>query len=129
MKRVAVSFVLSAAAAVAATGVAAAAEYPKSDFQGKFAHGHTGGTITWYNRAVGVSGFVMDEPAPGSTAVLFQFRGPNGELYDAQTRTVSDDYRKFGWAQPGPAGGIARVDVYLVHDRERHLVESLRRKA
>lgn len=127
MKRIAIGLVLSAAAALAGAGTANAAGYPTSDFGGEISGGRTGGTLTWYNRSVGVSGFVRDDPTAGSTTVTFEFRQA-GTLFDVQTRTVSNDQRNFGWTEPGPSGGFSKVDIYLSRNGSKDLIASVPRK-
>ncbi|GAA1024638.1 MULTISPECIES: hypothetical protein [Amycolatopsis] len=127
MKRIAIGLVLSAVAALGGAGVANAAGYPTSDFGGDIIGGRTGGTLTWYNRAVGVSGFVIDDPSAGSTTVTFEFRQA-GTLFDVQTRTASDAPKTFGWTEPGPSGGFSKVDIYLGRNGSKILIASVPRK-
>ena len=127
MKRIAVSLVVSALAALGGAGIANAASYPTSDFGDRISGGATGGTLTWYNRAVGVSGYVRDDAGSGSTTVTFEFRQA-GTLLDVQTRTASDDYKTFGWTEPGPSGGFSKVDIYLGHGTSKILIASVPRK-
>ncbi|MFD2467542.1 hypothetical protein [Amycolatopsis silviterrae] len=128
MKRIAVSLVVSAVAVLGGAGIANAAGYPTSDFGGSISGGRTGGTLTWYNRAVGVSGFVRDDATAGSTTVIFEFRQAS-TLFDVQTRTASDDQKTFGWTEPGPSGGFSKVDIYLSRNGSKDLVASVPRKA
>ncbi|WP_409465113.1 hypothetical protein [Amycolatopsis sp. GA6-003] len=128
MKRLAIGLVLSAVAALGGAGAANAATYPTSDFGGEISGGRTGGTLTWYNRAVGVTGFVRDDPTAGSTTVTFEFRQA-GTLFDVQTRTASNDQKTFGWTEPGPSGGFSKVDIYLGRNGSKILIASVPRKA
>ncbi|MFB9932256.1 hypothetical protein ACFORO_33035 [Amycolatopsis halotolerans] len=127
MKRIAVSLVVSAVAVLGGAGTANAAGYPTSDFGDDIIGGAAGGTLTWYNRAVGVSGYVRDDAGSGSTTITFEFRQA-GTLFDVQTRTASNDYKTFGWTEPGPSGGFSKVDIYLGHGTGKTLVASVPRK-
>ncbi|MYW94273.1 hypothetical protein G3I59_27660 [Amycolatopsis rubida] len=127
MKRIAVSLAVSAVAVLGGTGVASAAGHPTSNFGDHISGGAVGGTLTWYNRSVGVSGYVRDDAGSGSTTVTFEFRQA-GTLFDVQTRTAANDYKTFGWTEPGPSGGFSRVDIYLGHGTGKILVASVPRK-
>ncbi|WP_134662270.1 MULTISPECIES: hypothetical protein [Amycolatopsis] len=127
MKRIAVSLAVSAVAVLGGAGAASAADYPTSDFGDHISGGAAGGTLTWYNRSVGVSGYVRDDAGSASTTVTFEFRQA-GTLLDVQTRSALNDYRKFGWTEPGPSGGFSKVDIYLGHGTNRILIASVPRK-
>ncbi|MFD8494701.1 hypothetical protein [Amycolatopsis sp. NPDC059657] len=114
----------------ATAGTATAAGYPTSDFNGDTASskgGFVDGTFTWYERSVGVSGVVFDREPAGSTTVIFKFYS-GSRLQDIQTRTASNGPRKFGWAEPGPAGGISAVEIYLAYDGNETFVAKVPRK-
>ncbi|MBB4689483.1 hypothetical protein [Amycolatopsis jiangsuensis] len=129
MKRTVIGLVLSAVATLSGASLANAAASPSSDFGGDISGGRTGGTITRYNRSVGVTGFVRDDPAPGSTTVIFVFR-QGTTVFDEQTRTVSDGQRNFGWTEAGPVGGFSLVDIHLSHaGGTRIFIASVPRKA
>ncbi|MEU4791957.1 hypothetical protein AB0F95_19845 [Micromonospora tulbaghiae] len=96
--------------------------YPVTPFKGTIRGGLTEGGVTWYNRSVGVQGYVSDNTA-GSTTVKFEFY--QGTNYDnwvnvgTQTRTASgngENRTDFNFTQGAPVGGITWVEVYLCQD-------------
>ncbi|SDZ27244.1 hypothetical protein SAMN05421504_111221 [Amycolatopsis xylanica] len=128
MRRTAVA--ITTLALLAATAGTASAAYPKSDFGGDTASrdgGTVDGTFTWYERSVGVSGAVFDREPAGSTTVTFKFYS-GSRLLDIQTRTATNEARKFGWTEPGPAGGISAVEVYLSYKGSNEFVAKFPRK-
>jgi hypothetical protein len=77
--------------------------------------GHVDGSITWYNRSVGIQGRVIDDGSGGYTSVRFWFYTDADSLYGpSPTRTASsNEYTDFNFTQQGPAGGIWAVWVKL----------------
>lgn len=109
-----------------ATATAAVAPPPPtSDFGGSWTNvGSVVGTLTWYGRSVGVNGAVNDYETAGSTTVIFEFR-QGSTLLDVQTRTASNGAKGFGWTEPGPRGGITKVDIYLSHNGQTRFIDSV----
>src|SRR5215213_3771894 len=81
--------------------------------------GRTEGTITWYNRSVGVQGWVLDTAKTNrSTTVIFRFYigSPHDDLFwHSESRTVNDGTRSFNFTAEGPVGGITWVSISLCH--------------
>lgn len=123
MKRLAACATLTALALLAAP-TAAVAE-PTSPFGDTWTgRGSLVGDLTWYNRSVGVNGQVVDYETAGSTTVEFKFY-QSTKLLDIQTQTASNGAKPFGWTEPGPAGGITRVDITLINNGDEHFVASI----
>ncbi|MET9302432.1 hypothetical protein ABZX66_24240 [Micromonospora aurantiaca] len=109
------------AALVSAVGWAPspAYAYPVTPFSASLSGGLTEGGITWYNRSVGLQGYVSDH-TPGSTTVMFDFyQGENLDMalyLSTQTRTASgygENRTDFNFTQEGPVGGITWVVISL----------------
>lgn len=123
MKRLAACATLTTLALLAAP-TAAVAE-PTSPFGDTWTgRGSVVGDLTWYGRSVGVNGQVVDYDTAGSTTVQFEFY-QSTKLLDVQTRTASNGAKNFGWTEPGPVGGITRVDITLIHGGDENLVASI----
>ncbi len=125
MKRLTACAALAAIALLTAPAVAVAE--PTSPFGETWTgRGSVVGDLTWYNRSVGVSGQVRDHETAGSTTVRFEFYQAS-TLLDVQTRTASNGVTPFGWTEPGPVGGITRVDISLIHGGDENFVASIPR--
>ena len=126
MKRLTACVVLVVLALLTAPATATAAvPAPTSDFSGSWTNvGSVVGTLTWYGRSVGVNGAVNDYETAGSTTAIFEFR-QGDVLLDVQTRTASNGTKGFGWTEPGPPGGITKVDIYLSHNDQEHFIASV----
>ncbi|MBF5031801.1 hypothetical protein IRY44_18815 [Micromonospora sp. ANENR4] len=122
------------AALVSAVGWAPspAYAYPVTPFSASLSGGLTEGGVTWYNRSVGLQGYVSDH-TPGSTTAVFEFR--QGEKLDSavllstQTRTASgygENRTDFNFTQEGPVGGITWVVISLCTDKCQ-IVRTLKR--
>jgi opacity protein-like surface antigen len=123
MKRLTACAGLTALALLAAPATAIAE--PTSPFGDTWTgRGSVVGDLTWYNRSVGVNGQVRDYEGAGSTTVQFEFYQAS-TLLDVQTRTASNGAKDFGWTEPGPAGGITRVDITLINDGDEYFVASV----
>jgi hypothetical protein len=109
--------VLTAAAASMQVAPAHAA-YPTTDFDVAGGAGYANGGIIWLNRSVEIQGEVVDANSSGYTQVRFTFFLENAVTpYSTTTRTATDDASSskvrvsYHFTQPGPVGGIWRVDV------------------
>lgn len=75
--------------------------------------GEAAGSVTWYNRSVGVQGYVSNGYDAGSTTVQFVFVAGSQPVPPIQTRTATDKSEPFNFTQAGPVGGITDVAIYL----------------
>ena len=115
MRRAVAGIVLTILSLLGSAGVFAspAYAYPVTAYGPYYEYmGHSGGSFTWYNRSVGVQGYVTDYAGGPSTQVLFDFWQGNVYL-GTQTRTVTSGSRSFNWTQEGPPGGITEIDIWL----------------
>ncbi|HEV7979141.1 hypothetical protein [Amycolatopsis sp.] len=71
--------------------------------------GRTEMTFIWYNRSVGVQGYV-ENFGLNTTTVTFKFF-QESTLLATQTRSASAQTKSFNFTQAGPSGGITEVDV------------------
>jgi hypothetical protein len=71
--------------------------------------GRTAMTFTWFNRSVGVQGYV-ENFGLGTTTVKFKFI-QGSTVLATQTRSASAQLKSFNFTQSGPAGGIDEVDI------------------
>ena len=102
---------------------APAVAYPSTTFsyQSELSLGRTSGSLTWYNRSVGVQGSVTDVGYAGNTFVAFTFYIGAFQWYSYETRTATAPNGRpevtvpFNWTESGPPGGITRVDIKLCH--------------
>jgi hypothetical protein len=106
---------LLAAGGPASAGAARAADYPVSTFAflDPDQTGDSAGSITWYNRSVGIQGHVYDRVPDGkNVTVYFDFFQGNVWL-GIQTRSAPDagDLRSFNFTQNGPQGGITLIII------------------
>jgi hypothetical protein len=125
MKRSIAVFAMTMTAVLTAVGLQAvpAYAYPVTPFfeapiQG---HGKTKGSFTWYNRSVGVQGYVEDDTSTGHTTVQFWFWAGNTQLYPdpnnkvptTRTDPAGGTSKSFNFTVEGPAGGVTVVDVQV----------------
>ena len=102
----------------ASSGAAHTADYPVTTFSVLDPDwtGDSTGSITWYNRSVGIQGYVFDNAADGYNFVVY-FNFFHGNTWLAtQTRTAphnGEDKRSFNFTQEGPQGGITKIMVMV----------------
>jgi hypothetical protein len=120
MKRARVLLAVIAAVVTATAGLPgtpALAANPTASYDVTVAGGSVIGSLTWLNRSVDLTGTVRDyNSSPGGyTQARFTFSLRNSTTtYSTTTRTASyDTARGYHFTQPGPVGGIWRVDVTL----------------
>jgi hypothetical protein len=109
---VAVVFALLGVAGIAVPASAA----PAATLAVEYCNGTSGCVavdVSFSNRSASVAGSVFDDRNAGSTTAVFQFYTANG-YWSEQTRTANNERRPIGFSEPGPAGGINYVEVYLV---------------
>ncbi|MCO8275245.1 hypothetical protein M1L60_32155 [Actinoplanes sp. TRM 88003] len=96
-------------------GSPAQAAYPTTRFLVSASYSTASGTITWYNRSVGIQGYVQDHNSSpdGYSQVRFHwFLDYDTEYGVSQTRTANPGERKsFNFQQQGPEGGIRIVHI------------------
>ncbi|MFB6392652.1 hypothetical protein [Polymorphospora lycopeni] len=121
MKRSKALSALAAIAATAAVGLAPSPAYanPTTPFNlySGLVGGEVRGTLTWYNRSVGIQGEVCDSAGPDYTQVQFAFYQGGTPLaddgYPPQTRAVTAGCKPFNFTQSGPSGGITDIRLKL----------------
>ncbi|WP_410673696.1 hypothetical protein [Amycolatopsis sp. cmx-4-68] len=107
-----------ATVALLAATAGSAMAYPLSHF-GPYTgtSGKTEGNITWYNRAVGVQGYVTDFVGGPTTSVIFFFFQGDSNL-GSTSRYADSKERSINFTQDGPSGGITKVEVWLCNNSE-----------
>ncbi|MET0424825.1 MAG: hypothetical protein ABW046_13165, partial [Actinoplanes sp.] len=116
MKRLLTLIALLTVAVVGVTASPAQAAYPESSFHVQSGFGAASGHITWFNRSVGISGYVLDlESSPGGySQVRFHFYLYENETAEVATTTRTAGFSErtdYSFTQPGPEGGIRLVVV------------------
>jgi hypothetical protein len=91
--------------------------------------GKTEGTITWYNRSVGVQGYVFDsiDRDDQSTTAIFRFYIGDEVFWHSESRTVNAGERSFNFTVEGPPGGITTVAIWVCHTIDPNCREQWRR--
>jgi hypothetical protein len=118
-----VAAVASVTGMVFATPPATAAAYPTSTFSIQVGASYYTGTVTWYNRAVGVTGAFK---AVGCRRVYADARiASNGRRLDIQSSSTWCDE-----SGPAPlpldadvAGGATKVNVWMTTENPKHGLE------
>ncbi len=145
-RRVALGFALAVAAAagsnIGMASTAAAASYPTSkytlysyDSTNTVHQGYAYGTLTWFNRSVGVQGGVVDWCGNGSdyTKVIFEYysaRNKSGYL-GVQSRQANDcqELRSYNFTLDGSAysGGIGSVYISVCTEAQCNSLPTINR--
>lgn len=99
-----------------APGDVVAAAYPTRPFGSYFTENFSGyawGSVTWYNRSVGIQGEIVDYIDDLDwTRVTFRFFH-GATLVGIQHRTAESEDRSFNFTQGGPVGGILSIDIEM----------------
>ncbi|KJK51184.1 hypothetical protein UK23_08165 [Lentzea aerocolonigenes] len=115
-----------AAAALAVLAPASAQADPSTEFETGDGYDYTKGTITWHNRTVTISGYVIDEGA-GWTEVRFRVFAGSTQIGaqesrytdDASTNPVLRSPRRFelGMGDTNRPGGVTKVEIAICHTK------------
>lgn len=78
--------------------------------------GETAGSITWFNRSVGIQGYVTDYAGGPTTTVHFFFWQAGELIGGPESRGAVNRQRSFNFTQQGPSGGITAVEIFLCNN-------------
>ncbi|MEU2236789.1 hypothetical protein ACH4A8_22615 [Streptomyces vietnamensis] len=103
---------------------AAASTYPTSDFNVPYGQTYTKGTITWYNRAVGIEGEQKSVSSTSCRRTLVDTFTANGVYLDTRSSSpVCGQSAKISFSVPADvAGGAGRVNVYLIWEETQEVL-------
>ncbi|MET9628529.1 hypothetical protein ABZX92_13785 [Lentzea sp. NPDC006480] len=115
-----------AAAALAVLAPASAQADPSIGFETGDGYDYTKGTITWHNRTVTISGYVIDEGA-GWTEVRFRVFAGSTQIGAEESRYTDDastnpklrSPRRFelGMGDTTKPGGVNKVEIAICHTK------------